>query len=704
MASKKSNFWDSISSTVRYSSYWLSNNRDTSYKSIFDDSKQSGSKHDIYRLAEAREAISNFVRILTQRDNIKVKFKSSNLNENYTDGESIVISPNLDGEEFDVAVGLALHEASHIVNTDFTLLANHVKPTNVRSSYYSICEGKGVNSEYYKHVWNCIEDFYIDAVTYKTAPGYRGYYQALYNKYFGSSDIEKGLNSLEFNTPSWNSYLFHLTNIRNPKRNLIALKELELIWDMLDLKNISRLATPQDRFDLAFSIYGIIERNIPKEQQQSQSNDSDDSEADGSNGGDRGDGENGEQDFELADMGMDMEMGDGDGESNSGEGETNSSESFVPKQLSPTVLKRIENLFKKQQQYLDGKVQKSKVTKNDADSINALEKMDASIRTVCKQTETSSPQDFVSLSGIRVLVIKNVTVPLINAGHMGQYGMYKSGGGYNSYLHTKNVEYVESGISRGKMLANKLQIRNEERVTKSTRLESGTIDRRLLNELGFDNHRVFSKLNIVTFKPVHIHVSIDQSSSMSGDRFFKSLELASALATASLRIKNLHVVVTVRGMSRTLPYICYLFDSKKHNLNQIRNIFPLVHAHGTTPEGLTFEAIEKEIKRDASFNESYFVNICDGQPACTVRNGSVWTEYGGSKANAHCRKQMKKMESNGVKFIAYLLVDDTEWSGHYNSTLKHIQDCYGSNVVVLRGAHEMDKIAKSFNQKLLEVF
>ena len=65
---------------------------------------------------------------------------------------------------------------------------------------------------------------------------------------------------------------------------------------------------------------------------------------------------------------------------------------------------------------------------------------------------------------------------------------------------------------------------------------------------------------------------------------------------------------------------------------------------------------------------------------------------------------MKKMESNGVKFIAYLLVDDTEWSGHYNSTLKHIQDCYGSNVVVLRGAHEMDKIAKSFNQKLLEVF
>lgn len=700
MAKKKSKFWSSKQSTsgTRYSSYWLSNYRDSSYKSIFDDAveKKSSSRHDIYRLAEAREAIANFVRILTQRNDIKVQFKSSNYSENYTDGQTIVISPNLDGDEFDVAVGLALHEASHIIHTDFTALKAHVQPRSYRTHFPSFCEQRGIDAINYKNIWNCIEDFYIDAVTYKSAPGYRGYYQALYNKYFGSSDIVKGLNSVKYSSPCWDSYFFHLANIRNPKRNLNALPDLNLIWNTLDLKTISRLSSPQDRFDLTFEIYSIIERNISKlnTPQLGQSDENDENQDEG-------------QPKQLSANGIGATGDETESESQIGSAsgqeliEINETQELI--ELNETIAKRIENLFKKQQKYYDGDVQKGKITKADSDSIRAIDEMDGSIRVVCKTTDNTENNQFSVPNGVRVLVIKNVTDQLIQAGHLSEYGIRRSN--KFDWDTNKHDQSVESGIARGKMLANKLQIRNEERVTKSTRLGAGTIDRRLLSELGFDNTKIFNKLNIVTYKPVHIHVSIDGSSSMTGERFFKSIELASALATASLRVKNLNVVVTVRGVARAIPYICYLFDSRKHSLNHIRNIFPCVRAHGTTPEGLTFEALEKEIKMDASTNESYFVNICDGQPNCSVRSASgVWVEYGGQKANLHCNKQMKKMESHGVNYIAYLLVDEYEWTGHYNSTLKHITECYGDRVTVLKGAHEIDKISKSFNKKLLSVF
>jgi hypothetical protein len=230
-----------------------------------------------------------------------------------------------------------------------------------------------------------------------------------------------------------------------------------------------------------------------------------------------------------------------------------------------------------------------------------------------------------------------------------------------------------------------------------------------LSELGFNNGRIFSKLNIVTYKPVHIHISIDQSSSMAGSRFEKSMEVATALSTASLGIKNLNVVVSLRGMHGDTPYVIYLFDSRKHNIGHIRNVFPRAYPHGCTPEGLTFEAIEKEIKNDALHNESYFVNICDGQPACNVKTRNKdsksyeWTSYQGEKAQLHCKKQMLKMESHGVKFIAYLLTEQDRYFGDSHAK-KCVENCYGNRMVVLNGSHEIDKIARSFNRKLLEIF
>ena len=81
------------------------------------EEKQKG--RDLVALASYRRAISNFVSIVTGKS-IPVEFNSSD--NSYTTGEKVVLGSNLNDKNFDVAVGLALHEGSHIKLTDFSTL------------------------------------------------------------------------------------------------------------------------------------------------------------------------------------------------------------------------------------------------------------------------------------------------------------------------------------------------------------------------------------------------------------------------------------------------------------------------------------------------------------------------------------------------------------------------------------------------------
>ena len=71
---------------------------------------------DMLRLSSIRSAISNFVRILT-RKNIPVYFFDAPSSFNYA-GKSVYISAKIGSkQDFDVAVGLALHEGAHTLLT-----------------------------------------------------------------------------------------------------------------------------------------------------------------------------------------------------------------------------------------------------------------------------------------------------------------------------------------------------------------------------------------------------------------------------------------------------------------------------------------------------------------------------------------------------------------------------------------------------------
>ena len=86
---------------------------------------------DLVALAGYRRAISNFVNIVTGM-NIPVSF--NNNDESFTDGKKVVIGSNLTDKNFDVAVGLALHEGSHIKLSDFNII-RHLE-TNIPAEIF----------------------------------------------------------------------------------------------------------------------------------------------------------------------------------------------------------------------------------------------------------------------------------------------------------------------------------------------------------------------------------------------------------------------------------------------------------------------------------------------------------------------------------------------------------------------------------------
>jgi len=115
--------------TKVHSSYWMKDWDDDTI--VFNTMNESERKsHDLYKLAASKRAISNFVNIVTNQS-IPVKF--SERGNSYTDGQSVVIGSNIiEPKDFDIAVGLALHEGSHIKLSNFELLRyiNSLIPTS----------------------------------------------------------------------------------------------------------------------------------------------------------------------------------------------------------------------------------------------------------------------------------------------------------------------------------------------------------------------------------------------------------------------------------------------------------------------------------------------------------------------------------------------------------------------------------------------
>jgi len=380
------------------SSFWM-DDFDTDFK------RESGV--DYTKLAATQRAIGNFVNIVTGKQ-IPVVFQSSD--NSYTDGERVVIGTKLDGDNFDPAVGLALHEGSHIALTNFDVFkrpdggyASSLSTTQLaeRVMLRGLDPDMQMTDEDYaiiKDLLNWIEDRRIDFHIYKTAPGYRMYYEAMYDKYFNDKVIDKALKTNEKTEETLDDYLFHIINFTNPNRNLAALERLRDIWNLIDLKNIDRLKSTRDALDVAIDAYVIINKAVQEAKQQQTSASGNDSSQSGNGSGDA------EDDSESE--GSTMQIADDEEEGDDGFATASQS------QLSEREQKQLEKAIEQQRKFVNGTAKKTgKLTKAQASTVNAIR--EAGTETV--QVATGAGDSDI----VHAIVIKKFT-PGITAAMPGE--------------------------------------------------------------------------------------------------------------------------------------------------------------------------------------------------------------------------------------------------------------------------------------------
>lgn len=256
-----------------------------------------------------------------------------------------------------------------------------------------------------------------------------------------------------------------------------------------------------------------------------------------------------------------------------------------------------------------------------------------------------------------------------------------------------NAKAVEEGWALGGVLGRKLKTRDEERQLKTTRLPSGRIDRRLISELGFGNDKVFAQTLIKTVKPSMIHISLDASGSMGGDKWEAALKTATALARACSMIENLRCVIDVRGNAgggrgdRALVWVVY--DSKRDPISVVRTKFQGLYPGGSTPEGLCYDAIMKTVIDNAKGTDAFFVNISDGEPA--------FSGYHGYTAEMHTAKQIKRMQNSGIKTISYFAHSYTREKDAMNcGSWKAFTRMYGKGAQCI-DLNDFNQLSKTLN-------
>jgi hypothetical protein len=679
------------------SSWWMSDWDTNSYTTLYTP-KEDKSKN-LYKMAAHRRAIANFVSIVTGK-NIPVKFNTKG--NSYTDGTTVVISSKVaEPNEFDPAVGLALHEGSHIKLSNFKLLADMYKsiekvvgPAKLKE-WLDTANKKGVSDVIYtvKDILNWVEDRRIDQFIFDGAPGYRDYYRSMYDKYFNDPAIDKGMTSTEMSNETMDSYMFRLINLHSKFSRANALKGLNEITKIAKLSDINRLKTTDDALVVACDIFDVILRCIDEAQQaeENKGNGKGNGKGQGSPQAGEGEQEAGEDDIEVevsedgGSDGMDDEGGDFDEAGSDGDvaeegkgvigkikvmlGGKGKNGKPAEGKLSQRQLEILKKKIEKQKEFLRGDVKKGNVSSSENKSLDTIDQSGTELKTVGQELANG----VVITKGIECIVVKKMNQSLLESSDFPLADLRynaKDGEHQNS---VQCASEVLEGIRLGTILGKKLQVRSESRETIFNRQLVGRMDKRMISSLGFGNEHVFFTKEIDAYKKANLHISVDASGSMSGTKWRKTMTNVVALAKAVDMISNLEIQISFRTTSGELPYIVVAYDSRIDKFIKVKTLFQYLRPGGTTPEGLAFEGVMKQMVGSTTDVDSYFLNISDGEP---YFHGKGYN-YQGYYASKHTKKMVDKIQSMGIKVLSYFV---SEYSGDVDANSgsgKVFKDCYG---------------------------
>ncbi len=670
-----------------FSSFWLDNGWDNN-SSIFDEDVDTKKGVDLVALASYRRAISNFVSIVTGESDIKVTFTTSG--DSYTDGKAVTISSKLDDKLFDSTVGLALHEGSHIKLSNFDFLKN--LENEIPREYYNRSEVFGWDKyevmSKVKNLLNYVEDRRIDYFVFSNSPGYKGYYHSMYEKYFNAKIIDKALGTDEYTSLDWDSYIFRIINLTNKNSNLDALPNLRDIYSLV-FSNVKNLNTTEEAFDISLKIFDIILNNIDVSVENPTENPEDGNGDESVDGGESSDSNGGESSESISDEKLDELIADGNITEGSGDNDGKKIE------LTDRQKKTLENAIKKQKKFMDGDITKKKLSKKNKQSMDAVESAGMKYVDVAKDMTDSY---YGKKTPTKVLMVKKFNKALAESETISMI----SNPTYKWYSE-EYKECINKGLVMGTILGRKLQVRGESRETKWSRLDSGRIDKRLIAELGFGNDRVFKTTFVESYSDAFLHISVDASGSMGGDKWTNTQTAVVAIAKACSMINNVDLVISYRSTQNTsgsyrsngksYPLMLIAYDSRVDKINKIKNLFHLLRPSGTTPEGLCFEAVMKEIEMGSNDKDSYFLNFSDGMPMFS--NDDINYHY--DTAINHTKKMVNEIRGRGVKVLSYFI------SSRYDSRdeKETFTKMYGSDAEFIDVTSVLP-ITKTMNKKFLE--
>ena len=678
------------------SSWWMSDWDDTGYSNSFTTNTQTKSKN-LYKMAAHRRAIANFVSIVTGK-NIPVKFNTKG--NSYTDGTTVVISSKVaEPNEFDPAVGLALHEGSHIKLSNFTLLADMyqsiqkvVGPAKLKE-WMETANNKGVSDVIYtiKDILNWVEDRRIDQFIFDAAPGYRDYYRSMYDKYFNDPAIDKGMTSTEMSNETMDSYMFRLINLHSKFSRANALKGLNEITKIAKLSDINRLKSTDDALVVACDIFEVILTNIDANAQEEENKGKGKGKGQGQGSPQAGEGEQeaGEDDIEvemgdsgsegMGDDGEDFDEAGDNGVAEEGKGVVGKIKVMLggkgkngkpaEGKLSQRQLEILKKKIEKQKEFLRGDVKKGNVSQTENKSLDTIDQSGTELKKVGEELANGK----VVTKGIECIVVKKMTQTLLESHDFPLASLRYNAKEGEHQCQSHCATEVAEGIRLGTILGKKLQVRSESRETIFNRQLVGRMDKRMISSLGFGNEHVFYTKEIDAYKKANLHISVDASGSMGGTKWRKTMINVVALAKAVDMISNLEIQISFRTTSGELPYIVVAYDSRVDKFIKVKTLFQYLQPGGTTPEGLAFEGVMKQMVGSTNDIDSYFLNISDGEP---YFHGKGYN-YQGYYASKHTKKMVDKIQSMGIKVLSYFVSD---YSGDVDATSgsgKVFKDCYG---------------------------
>jgi hypothetical protein len=555
---------------------------------------------------------------------------------------------------------------------------------------------------------NYVEDRRIDYYVFSTSPGYKGYYHAMYNKYFHSPAITRALKNNTFgDKPTFDNYMNRIINFTNEHSDLNALPELKNIYRTI-FSQVKTMTTMAQAFDVAVDVLNKVYNNMDPIQANSDMEQV--GQGDG-NGQGQGDGQGQSKSDMMNQAAQQLADGDYHGYQQTMDDIKNTDWTKVKadlanqpisdngsefSDLTPQQEKTLNNALQRQKEFMGGDQKKvGRLTKKDARVVNAMEESGVTNKQVGSDVEQSAWRQASSnySSTTQCLFVKKITQQMIDDDVFPS--LLTNGGYYGG----RTLPSIVAGKRLGTILGKKLQVRSESRTLKNSRLDSGRIDKRLIAELGFGNSKVFSTTFVEQYNDAILHISVDASGSMGGDKWTNTMTAVVAICKAASMISGLDVVVSFRtthyGSGRNgQPLVAIGFDSRVDKFRKIENIWPSLHPGGTTPEGLCYEAIMKDFVGGTNNRDSYFLNFSDGQP---MFSGEGF-EYYGDQALHHTKKQVKEIIKKGISVMSYF-VGDSEYDRTRN--MDDFKTMYGKDAQFI-DVTKVSSLAKTMNNLFLE--